>query len=119
VGVGGPGSALVVAKEGLAAQHSFLRVSRGRVMVEPGAGPALVGGERVRDITPIFPGEELRLGGLLAWLAVVGSPFTWSSVEQYSRDLSVAAAVLQAVVLRRQKQPQAARAGCSQIWHAG
>ncbi len=66
VGVGGPGSALVVAKEGLAAQHSFLRVSRGRVMVEPGAGPALIGGERVRDITPILPGEELRLGGLLA-----------------------------------------------------
>lgn len=40
---------------------------------------------------------EGRLGGLLAWLAVVGSPFTWSSVEQYSRDLSVGAAVLQAV----------------------
>ncbi len=40
---------------------------------------------------------DRRLGGLLAWLAVVGSPFTWSSVEQYSRDLSVAAAVLQAV----------------------
>lgn len=40
---------------------------------------------------------EGRLGGLLAWLAVLSSPFTWSSVEQYSRDLSVAAAVLQAV----------------------
>lgn len=66
VGVGGPGSGLVVAKEGLAAQHSFFRVSRGRVMVEPGAGPAYVAGERVRDITPILPGEELRLGGLLA-----------------------------------------------------
>lgn len=38
-----------------------------------------------------------RWGGLLAWLAVLSSPFTWSSVEQYSRDLSVAAAVLQAV----------------------
>lgn len=40
---------------------------------------------------------EGRLGGLLAWLAVLGSPFTWCSVEQYSRDLSVAAAVIQAV----------------------
>ena len=65
VGVGGPGSSLVVAKEGLLAQHAFLRVSRGRVMVEPGAGPAYIGGERVRDITPVLPGEELRIGGLV------------------------------------------------------
>ena len=40
---------------------------------------------------------EGRLGGIVAWLALVASPFTWSSVEQYSRDLSVGAAVLQAV----------------------
>ncbi len=38
-----------------------------------------------------------RLGGLLAWVAVLASPFTWSAVEQYSRDLSAAAAILQAV----------------------
>ncbi len=38
-----------------------------------------------------------RLGGGVAWLAVLASPFTWSSVEQYSRDLSAGAAVLQAL----------------------
>jgi transcriptional regulator with AAA-type ATPase domain len=62
VSVGGPGSQLVVARDGLLAQHAFLRLSQGRVMVEPGAGATFVNNARVRDITPLWPGEPLRLG---------------------------------------------------------
>lgn len=42
--------------------HCFLRVSRGRVMVEPGKGAAYLDGERVRSITPIYADETLHLG---------------------------------------------------------
>ena len=37
------------------------------------------------------------LAGAAAFLAFLSSPFTWASVEQYSRDLVCAAAVVQAV----------------------
>ena len=43
-------------------EHCFLRVSRGRVMVEPGKGAAYVDGERVRTITPLYADETLRVG---------------------------------------------------------
>jgi Nif-specific regulatory protein len=62
VSIGGPGSQLVVARDGLLAQHAFLRLSHGRVMVEPGNGATFIHSTRVRDITPLWPGEPLRLG---------------------------------------------------------
>lgn len=42
--------------------HCFLRVSRGRVMVEPGDGAAFLDGSRVRTITPLYADETLMLG---------------------------------------------------------
>ena len=60
--VGGPGSDVVLAGAELLPRHTFLRVARGRVMVEPGAGAAFHDGDRVRDITPIFGNEEFRVG---------------------------------------------------------
>ncbi|MAY81209.1 MAG: AAA family ATPase [Deltaproteobacteria bacterium] len=42
--------------------HCFLRVSRGRVMVEPGDGAAFLDGARVRSITPLYADETLTLG---------------------------------------------------------
>ncbi len=38
-----------------------LRISRGRVMVEPGNLAVFLAGHRVREITPALPGEALRL----------------------------------------------------------
>ena len=43
-------------------EHCFLRVSRGRVMVEPGKGAAYVDGDRVRSITPLYADETLQVG---------------------------------------------------------
>jgi len=45
--------------------HCFLRVSRGRVMVEPGKGAAFIDGQRVRMITPLYADETLSLGANL------------------------------------------------------
>ncbi|MCB9682727.1 MAG: sigma 54-interacting transcriptional regulator [Alphaproteobacteria bacterium] len=59
--VGGPG-AHVQLDGSLPADAAVLRVSRGRVMVEPGARPVFLGGQRVRTITPVLEGENLRLG---------------------------------------------------------
>ena len=42
--------------------HCFLRVSRGRVMVEPGKGATYVDGQRVRSITPLYADETLSIG---------------------------------------------------------
>ena len=46
-------------------EHCFLRVARGRVMVEPGKGAAYIDGERVRAITPLYADEMLSLGANL------------------------------------------------------
>ncbi len=43
-------------------EHCFLRVSLGRVMVEPGRGAVYIDGARVRSITPLYADETLRLG---------------------------------------------------------
>ena len=60
--VGADGSDIVLRDASLAAMHAFLRVARGRVMVEPGVGAAFHDGDRVRDITPIHGAEEFRIG---------------------------------------------------------
>lgn len=59
VSIGGVGSQLVLPDSELIPEHTFLRVSRGRVMVEPGHGMARLDGERVRAITPLYADEEL------------------------------------------------------------
>jgi DNA-binding NtrC family response regulator len=43
-------------------EHCYLRVSRGRVMVEPGQGAIYVDGQRVRSITPLYADETLFIG---------------------------------------------------------
>jgi len=62
VSVGGEGSHVVLPDPSLAQEHTWLRVSRGRVMVEPGRGAARLDGDRVRVITPLYAEEELVLG---------------------------------------------------------
>ena len=62
VSIGGRGSDIVIANPALLPEHAWLRVARGRVMVEPGRGPVHLDGLRVRTITPIHPGEDFRMG---------------------------------------------------------
>ena len=64
VSIGGPGSQLVLPDPSLVPDHTHLRISRGRVMVEPGHGVAHLDGDRVRTITPVYAEEELVLGSL-------------------------------------------------------
>ena len=59
--VGGRGAHVVLASD-LPSDALVLRVVRGRVMVEPGARPVFLGGQRVRDLTPLEAGDHLRLG---------------------------------------------------------
>jgi len=60
--VGGPGSTIALSDPSLARDHCRLRVSRGRVMLEPGKGSTWMDGHLLRDITSVFPDEEFRLG---------------------------------------------------------
>ena len=46
----------------LRVNHLRLGVTRGRVTLHPGSGPAILGGERVRDVLPVFAGESFQLG---------------------------------------------------------
>ncbi len=59
--LGGQG-AHVRLDDALPAEAAALRVVRARAMVEPGAVPVFLDGQRVRALTPFFPGETLRLG---------------------------------------------------------
>ncbi len=43
-------------------EHCTIRVARGRVMVEPGKGAVFLDGERIREITPLYADETLRIG---------------------------------------------------------
>jgi two-component system response regulator HydG len=47
---------------GVVEDHCFFRVSRGRVMVEPGKGAVYLDGERIREITPLYSEEILQVG---------------------------------------------------------
>ncbi len=62
VSVGSPPSTIRLKDPDLQPEHLRLRLSRGRVMVEPGKGASFLDGNRVRDITPLYPDEELCLG---------------------------------------------------------
>jgi len=61
-GVGAPGSRVGLSDPSLVTDHVFLRVARGRVMVEPGHGATFHDGVRVRDITPLHGDEDFRVG---------------------------------------------------------
>jgi len=61
VTVGGPSSVIDV-DPSFPKNAMSIRVVRGRAMVEPGSVPVYLGGTRVREITPVHDGEELRLG---------------------------------------------------------
>lgn len=61
VGVGGKGSSIEIGPD-LPMNAMFVRVVRGRPMVEPGHGAAFLEDQRVREITPVLPGEVVRLG---------------------------------------------------------
>jgi two-component system response regulator HydG len=62
-GVGGFGSRVVLPDASLLKDHVRVRLSHGRTVIEPGEGAAFLGPTRVRDLVPLYPGEELRVGG--------------------------------------------------------
>ena len=59
--IGGPGSSVELDTT-LPRDAVYIRVVRGRPMLEPGKGACFLDDERVRTITPVLPGEEVRLG---------------------------------------------------------
>lgn len=63
VGVGGPGSRVVLPDPTMVKDHVVVRLNGGRTMIEPGDGAAFVGSIRVRDTLPLLPGEDVRAGG--------------------------------------------------------
>ncbi len=62
VAVGGFGSRVVLPDGGLVKDHVRIRLLQGRTMIEPGQGAAFFGPTRIRDIFPLYPGEEVRIG---------------------------------------------------------
>jgi DNA-binding NtrC family response regulator len=62
VSVGGAGSKVVLPDLGLVQDHVRVRLIHGRTMVEHGEGAAFLGTTRIRDITPLLAGEEVRIG---------------------------------------------------------
>ncbi len=65
VTVGGEGSRVVLPDASLVRDHVRIRLTSGRTMVEPGQGAAFLGPIRVRDVTPLYVGEDLRIGATL------------------------------------------------------
>ncbi len=59
--LGGRG-AHVFLDAGLPRAAAWVRCVRGRVMVEPGEAATFLAGVRVREITPVLAGEEVRVG---------------------------------------------------------
>jgi transcriptional regulator with AAA-type ATPase domain len=62
IAVGGFGSRVVLPDPGLVKDHVRVRLLGGRTMIEPGLGAAFLGPTRIRDILPVFAGEEVRIG---------------------------------------------------------
>ncbi len=62
VSVGGFGSRVVLPDPGLVKEHVHIRLLHGRTMIEPGHGAAFLGPVRIRDILPLHPAEEVRVG---------------------------------------------------------
>ncbi|MEQ1500796.1 MAG: sigma 54-interacting transcriptional regulator [Myxococcota bacterium] len=92
--IGGPGATIELDPK-LPRGAVYLRVSRGRPMIEPGVLPAFLAGARVRELTPIQPGEEVRFGdhGFVVEIAMI---------EETGRELdSFGEMVGRAPVMRR------------------
>ncbi len=62
ISLGAEGSRVVLPDPSLVRDHVRIRLYQGRVLVEPAAGAAFVGPNRVRDLLPLFAGEEIRIG---------------------------------------------------------
>jgi pSer/pThr/pTyr-binding forkhead associated (FHA) protein len=60
--VGAKGSDIPLRDPGLVPRHLGFQVSLGRAMVLPGRGPAFLEGQRIVDLTPVYPGDSIRLG---------------------------------------------------------
>jgi two-component system, NtrC family, response regulator HydG len=92
--LGGPGATIEL-DDKLPRGAVYLRVIRGRPMVEPGVVPAFLAGLRVRDVTPVQPGEEVRFGDH-------GFVVEATTVEEKGRELdSFGDMVGAAAVMRR------------------
>ncbi len=75
--VGGTGSKVTIKDASLVKDHVKIRLFHGRTLIEPGLGAAFVGGVRVRDVFPLYPGEEVRVGStefLVHWEPRVEQP---------------------------------------------
>ena len=62
VTVGGYGSKVVLLDPSLVRDHVRVRLIYGRTLLEPAQGAAFLGGLRVRDLFPLYEGEEVRIG---------------------------------------------------------
>jgi len=67
--IGGEGADLVL-DPNLPPDAVVIRVVRGRVMVEPGRAAVFLAGQRVRETTPAWPGEEIALSEHAALIQV-------------------------------------------------
>jgi transcriptional regulator with AAA-type ATPase domain/pSer/pThr/pTyr-binding forkhead associated (FHA) protein len=75
--VGGRGSRIILPDPGLVRDHVFIRLYEGRAMVEPGQGASWLGRSRIRDILPLNPGEEVRIGSTelsISWDTQMDTP---------------------------------------------
>jgi transcriptional regulator with AAA-type ATPase domain/pSer/pThr/pTyr-binding forkhead associated (FHA) protein len=63
LGVGGFGSRINLPDPALLKDHVRIRLSHGRAILEPGEGAAFLGPMRIRDLVPLYPGEDVRIGG--------------------------------------------------------
>ena len=99
--VGGAGSKVVLKDPTLSKDHVKIRLFHGRTLIEPGNGAAFVGGVRVRDVFPLYPGEDVRIGGtefLVHW-----DPLTEQPLADHFGDMVGNTPVMQRVfgILRR------------------
>ncbi|MFZ5479670.1 MAG: sigma 54-interacting transcriptional regulator [Myxococcota bacterium] len=90
--VGGFGSRVVLPDPALVRDHVFVRLVHGRAMIEPGAGAVFLGPMRLRDITPILPGEQVRAGNTefgIEWLTREHAPEADAFGEMVGRSASM------------------------------
>lgn len=62
--IGGKGSAIEISDGDHRKDQAIIYVSQGRVMVAPKAGPVFFNGQRITQITPVYMGEMITLGGV-------------------------------------------------------
>lgn len=63
VRIGAPGTdGVVIQDPSVVVAHLTVELARGRPMLVPGAGAAVLEGERITGRTPLWPGERVRIG---------------------------------------------------------